>query len=159
MSSAAIGAATTTYYSALPSEHISGLGHSMYIAECKSAENKPHITIWEPEKVIHAAEEVLKATKGVAFLITSDTQKNGCPQGRPVRICKTPESALSEEEKANAGMWCDRLWIPTNVYSEKVAQLNVNPKCSIAAYDEGGNYFIMQGEVSQQIHEVKHAKN
>ena len=44
-----------------------------------------------------------------------------------------------------------RLWIPTNVYSDKVQELNKNDSCSVGAYDRFGNYFVMQGHCVSKV--------
>mmetsp|Transcript_3702 Transcript_3702/g.10581 ORF Transcript_3702/g.10581 Transcript_3702/m.10581 type:complete len:288 (+) Transcript_3702:428-1291(+) len=99
--------------------------------------------------ILKAALDVWKATDGIAMLFTASEDGRLGPNGRPVSIHLTPKLVKSSD--ASSANWCDRLWIATNVHTEKVAELNKDPKCSIGAYDRSGNYFVMQGEVCSVV--------
>ena len=100
--------------------------------------------------VLRAAEDAVDANDGICLLITHTREGGDAPpNGRPVKVYKSPKGTRMARSQRS---WCDTLWMTTNTYTEKVAELNANPHCSVACWDAaGGAYVVLYGAVTAKV--------
>ena len=97
------------------------------VAACEESKEKEHTV----EDIMRAAEDVLRSTEGIVMLFSNTSDANfQAPAGRPVKAFKTPRLPVDNDndedlDAVSDPQWCERLWIPTNVYSEKIDQVNL----------------------------------
>jgi general stress protein 26 len=115
-----------------------------------SCEESKHEVEHKVEDVLRASFDLFKSVDGLVMFFTHNASDSaGPPSGRTVRCYKTPKEDVASD--ATDPNWCERLWIPTNLYTDKVKELNKNDTCSVGAYDRFGNYFVMQGHCVSKV--------